>query len=184
LRRTIVNGDGGMLAPPGAWYLDGPDWSTDNAPRRSNPSSPMRCVRPGHSDGILFGGNVNTLNFLIGTRYFRPPSGPLILFIEMVNAEAEWFSLRRSLVHLKQAGLLDRAVGLVVGRSPHAGPVEYLADLLLDVAGDHRFPIIADVAFGHSDPVATLPIGVRATMTVTHGACAINIQGPTVRRDP
>jgi muramoyltetrapeptide carboxypeptidase len=179
LRRAIVDGQGGEIAMPEDWCDQGEDWAVADGPRRRRAASPLASIRPGHAQGRLFGGNLSTLNFLVGTPFIRPPPEPIIFFIEMVDTEASWFNLRRSLTHLRDAGLFENVAGLVVGRSPQTGEISDLADLLLEVFADYDFPILADAPFGHTDPIATLPIGVFATIASRAGHCRIEIHGPT-----
>lgn len=180
LRRVILHGRGGAMEIPEIWYDQGADWSNGDGPRRHQPATPLECIRPGRASGPLFGGNVSTLNFLIGTPFFRPPDEPFLFFIEMVDAEAGWFSLRRSLTHFRDTGLLGHVAGLIVGRSPQTGTMAELSELLLDVSCDYDFPIVANVPFGHTDPIATLPIGVRAMVASSAEHCVIELHTPTV----
>lgn len=180
LKRVLIEGRGGMMAEPAEWCARGPDWATHDGPRPRHPRAPLVCIRAGDGRGRLFGGNVSTLNFQIGTPYFRPPPAPFLLFIEMVNAEAEWFSLRRSLTQFREIGLMAHVAGLIVGRSPQTGPINDLAELLLDVFGDYDFPIAGNAPFGHTDPIATLPVGVETTLSCAPGRCIVEFHGPAV----
>lgn len=182
LRRAVIDGEGGAIPFPEIWYDEAADWATGEAPRPPRPAEPPRAVRPGTGTGILFGGNISTLNFLAGTPFLAPPRAPLILFIEMVSHEAAWHAVRRSLAHLRDIGLFGQAAGLIVGRSPETGSLDELAALLIEMLGEFRFPIIAGAPIGHFDPIATIPIGVAARIEAEPGGCRIDIAGPTLAR--
>ena len=70
---------------------------------------------------------------------------------------------------LRQAGVLDRIAGMVVGRPFEVeptppGPVA-LRDLVLEVVGDREIPVLGDVDVGHAGPnLPMMPLGVRAEM--------------------
>jgi muramoyltetrapeptide carboxypeptidase len=40
-------------------------------------------------------------------------------------------------------------------------------DVVLDVLGDYRFPVLAGVDFGHTGPNLPMPIGTRAEVDAT-----------------
>ncbi|MGC9333051.1 MAG: hypothetical protein ACP5JJ_02815 [Anaerolineae bacterium] len=61
-------------------------------------------------------------------------------------------------------GVLQRLKGLLVGR-----PMRYieeekqqLRDVLLERTRGYKYPIVADMDFGHTAPQFTVPIGCRA----------------------
>ena len=69
---------------------------------------------------------------------------------------------------LRQAGVLDRISGMVVGRpfeveTTQPGP-ESLRDIVVEVVGDRDIPVLGDVDIGHAGPNLPMPLGVRAEM--------------------
>jgi muramoyltetrapeptide carboxypeptidase LdcA involved in peptidoglycan recycling len=162
------------ITDPGCWTNEFLDWGTDawKARPRAMREEPGAIVwRAGAGEGTLFGGNLETLNFLAGTPYWGVPDD-LVLFFEATEAEAFLPRIRRALCHLEQIGVLARTRALLVGRIPDAAPVSgvTLRDTVLEACGRYGFPIIGDLPFGHIDPMITLPIG--ETCVVEAGASA------------
>ncbi|MBD9653128.1 LD-carboxypeptidase [Ensifer sp. ENS09] len=172
------------LEHPEAWTDERLEWGNGDwrtRPRRMIKQDGNRTLREGSGSGIIWGGNIETLNLLAGTRYWRPPES-IVLFIEAVEAEAFLPRVRRSLSHLRQCGLFDRVRGLLVGRSPDARDVSGLSldDIVVERLADEHFPIIADVAFGHTDPMLTLPIGATCTINTHDGKGSIVLEETAV----
>ncbi|MEU8773158.1 S66 peptidase family protein [Streptomyces sp. NPDC048606] len=174
LRSTLS----GASAPGAAWPL--PDWWTqpggdwagaDEQERPRFPGAPY-VLRPGTAEGVLFGGNVPTLGFLAGTRWLRPPDGPLVLCLEGTADGAAVPAFQRSLTQLRHLGIAGRAAAVLVGRTP-GGPygaehTEALHRILLD-AFPSDVPIVLDLPFGHTDPMLTVPLGASARVEAHEG---------------
>lgn len=125
--------------------------------------------RSGLCKGILFGGNLSMLASLTGTKYF--PSlislKGCILFWETDNTDS--YRLERGLLQLKYAGVLDVISGMIIGKLPDIKKTgckgieePTLHDLIMTVLKGTKFPIIAEVDFGHKTVAIPMPIGIRA----------------------
>ncbi len=80
-------------------------WTLDAA-------SGLRVLRPGRAEGALTGGCVSIYVEALGTPYAaEPPAG--VLFLEDVGVKP--YQWDRMLVHLRQAGMLERVTGIVFG---------------------------------------------------------------------
>lgn len=113
------------LADPEGWTDEFLDWGTSawlERPRQTRGPAGREIWRSGQGQGRLFGGNVETLNLLLGTPYCLPPRD-LILFWEANAEEAFLPRIRRALTQLRLAGLFERIRGMLVGRSPDATAV-------------------------------------------------------------
>ena len=182
--KSLLTGDGtaGEIGDPEGWTDEFLDWGTEawlERPRRMNTPAGREIWREGHGTGRLFGGNVETLNLLIGTPYFRPP-GEIVLFWEANAEEAYLPRVRRALTQLQQTGLLSRTRALLVGRSPDALPVSgsTLREVVVEAVADFEFPVIGELAFGHTDPMMTLPVGARFDVQAESGSARLSILGP------
>jgi len=181
-RSTLMLGEGGAVEDPGFWTDEFLDWGKDGPVRARRVVEGWREPwRKGEGEGVLFGGNLSTANYLIGTPYFGPPPGPLVLFFECTGEDAKLPALRRALMQLVNCGLMDRVTAMLVGRSPHNAPrgETGLRELVLDVFGDYRFPILGQLPFGHTDPMVTLPIGCQATLSIRKDRARLEVIGPT-----
>ena len=124
----------------------------------------LETLRAGDARGLLLGGTLTQILASLTTPYaFTPPPG-YVLFVEEVRERP--YRLDRMVTQLKQAGLLARASGVVIGElagcDEPSGDVTaraVMADLLADFPG----PVLFGFPSGHTTgPLQTLPFGVMA----------------------
>jgi muramoyltetrapeptide carboxypeptidase len=168
------------LRPPENWTHEFLDWAGQEwKSRPRNPSGTGGFVRvlDGRGTGTSFGGNLETLNFLIGTPYLRVPDR-IVLFFETTAEEAFLPRIARAITHLEQAGILRKAAAVLVGRSPDATPSwgVTLKELLASRLAPYGIPVVMDLPFGHSDPMATIPLGVECSVDVSASTLDIVFQ--------
>jgi muramoyltetrapeptide carboxypeptidase len=171
-----------VLEDPEEWTDEFMSWAEDEwQQRRRRYTGPAgrEVWRAGSGEGRLFGGNLETLNMLIGTPYLDVPPAA-VFFWEVVSQEAYLPRVRRALEQLAQAGIFDGTRAMLVGRSTDATPVDgwSLRDVVLEATREFDFPIVADLPFGHCDPVATLPIGLPCRVDCDGHSARIAIGGP------
>ena len=179
--RNVISG---MIYRRPEWWTDERiSWDTDFAPQSRSQfrSSGWTCLRAGRATGILLGGNLETLNSIVGTPYC-PEFENALLFVEATGEEAELPRLDRALQHLELAGLMDGIRGIAAGRCPDAKPEQglELADVLRRYGERHNVPVAADLDFGHTDPMMTLPIGVQAEMACNDQGVKLRLLSPAV----
>lgn len=168
LEAITATGSPRECRPSKGWVDPRVPWEGDPIPsfhELPQERTAWRTIRPGKASGRLVGGNVETLNTLIGTRYL-PSFERSLLVLEATGAEAYLPRFHRALIHMGDAGILDDVKGVLVGRSPGltAGGVEPLESALLDVFPDSRVPVVIDADFGHTEPSLTIPLGLTATL--------------------
>ena len=141
------------------------------------PSGPWATWRSGRAEGPLIGGMLNRLVRLqaTGSALALERFEGAILFWEeaFTSTSVIWNDLHV----LRQAGVLDRISGMIVGRPQDVevtspGP-DTLREVVLQVVGDRDFPILGDVDIGHSGPNVPLPLGVRAAMDADEMSLAL-----------
>jgi muramoyltetrapeptide carboxypeptidase LdcA involved in peptidoglycan recycling len=79
-------------------------------------------------------------------------------------------------------GVFDQIAGMVVGRPYHCDAsvgVDF-AKVVDDKLGSVPFPVLADVDLGHTDPMLTLPIGIRTRLVVEDGDYEATVLDPAV----
>jgi len=167
------------LSDPKEWTNEFLDWGSNSWLERSrhyNVQSKRVVWRSGNGEGYLFGGNIETINFLIGTPYLRLPE-QIVLFWEATEAEASLPRIRRALTHFNQAGIMQHVCAMLIGRSPDCSPMagETLESVVLECTKHYSFPIIADLAFGHTDPMITLPIGMPVRVQASSNEAVITL---------
>jgi muramoyltetrapeptide carboxypeptidase len=135
------------------WDID------DDRPRRAVRAPKPRTVRDGEVAGTLLAANLDTLLLLAGTP-FLPAFDDIVLAVEVENTSTRGRVIRQ-LEQLRLIGCFDKIAGLIVGRLPpvvEIGTAE-LANELLSVTSERPIPVVVDLPFGHTDPIASLPIG-------------------------
>lgn len=132
-----------------------------------DPKKWLYTVCGGAAEGELIGGNMTLLCASLGTP-FQPDVRGKILFLEDVDTEP-WI-MDNNMSHLRNAGLLDAAAAVVVGECKGCEPFDYKPGFLSDVSVEEVFdyylkplgkPALYGLPLGHTDDMATLPLGVR-----------------------
>jgi muramoyltetrapeptide carboxypeptidase len=146
----------------------------DSDPLR--PDHRLRTVRPGKARGPLIGGNLTLISTTLGTPYEIDTRGK-ILFIEDIDEQP--YSIDRMLTHLRLAGKLDQAAGIVVGECKDCKPRDYqpsfstgtftFGEVLDEILGKLKIPVLAGLTIGHTDDQLTLPLGVQASLDAEKG---------------
>lgn len=122
----------------------------------------VKILQKGVATGIAVGGNLCSINLLQGTEYM-PSLKNAILFIEDdafggSNSPLEFERNLESLLQTKEAKSI-RAI--VIGRfqKGFAMTDKKLVHILKEKSISKKIPIIANVDFGHTRPLAVIPIG-------------------------
>jgi len=147
-----------------------------------NPDDPyVRAIVPGKVTAPLVGGCFWLLVQTMGTPWEFGADG-CILFLEDTDHPAWYFD--GFLVQLLQAGKLDRVVGVVVGEMtdsdwPHHGSndfprVKSIEDVLEERLAPLGVPFLYNLPLGHGKHLATLPLGVTATLDADARALSID----------
>ncbi len=142
------------------WFLD-PDKKMHF---RGNPG--WKVFRAGKAEGRLIGGNVGTMLLLAGTPYWPKLKGRILVIEDDESENSK--TLDRFFTQLRQMGVYDEIAGMIVGRfsaSVKLSETDSLDMILNDALRGYRFPVITEIDFGHTDPLLTLPMGVRARMS-------------------
>lgn len=163
LRVTGRPAPAGRVLPPPHWTEEFLAWGSDDVrPRRMVAADGWQWAGHGPATGRLVGGNLETVCALAGTRYWPDWSGAVVL-LETLTTEPE--PVERCLAHLAMLGVFDQMVGLVAGRSLRggAGFEQCWRDLVRRWV-PRDVPMVFGADVGHTDPMATLPIGVRVRL--------------------
>jgi muramoyltetrapeptide carboxypeptidase len=143
----------------------------------------LRTIRPGSARGPLIGGNLTLISTTMGTPYEIETRGR-ILFLEDVGEQP--YSIDRMLTQLRLAGKLEQAVGIIFGECSDCRPREFqpsfestlsLGEVLDNILGDLKIPVLSGLTIGHTDDQLTLPLGVAATLNADKGELVIEEAG-------
>ena len=152
-----------------------------NPPEGDNirPLHSLRAVRPGRANGQLIGGNLTLISTTMGTPYEIDTRGK-ILFLEDIDEET--YRIDRMLTQLRLGKKLEQAAGIVFGECNGCGPRDYkpsmesnysLGEVLDNVLGDLKIPVLSGMTIGHTSDQLTLPIGISATLDADLGTLDI-----------
>jgi muramoyltetrapeptide carboxypeptidase len=127
------------------------------------------ALAPGRASGRLLGGCLTDFIYTIGTPWEIDLDGAILFFEEVGLAPIR---LDRALLYLEQIGKLRGVRGIVVGElagsdwdewtsSPRSKTVE---EVLAGRLAHLGVPILYGLPLGHGATLATLPLGVQATL--------------------
>lgn len=132
------------------------------------PNPGWKVYRHGRAEGTIIAGNLGTLLLLAGTQFWPKLKGA-ILFIEDDEVESPK-TIDRMFTQMRQMGVYAKIAGMVVGR--FSGQVGFSEDdslemILNDALKGYQFPVITGIDYGHTDPLLTIPLGVRCRINTS-----------------
>jgi muramoyltetrapeptide carboxypeptidase len=155
-------------------------------PVPDDPDEPYRrTIVAGRATGPIVGGNLFTFVHLMGTPW-EPSFDGTVLFFEEVDEPA--YVIEIHLNQLRLAGKLDGVLGVVVGelkdcdwseKRPEAPRNRSIEDVLERCLAPLGVPVLYRLPLGHGKHLATIPLGVRATLDAD--ARTLTIDEPGVR---
>jgi muramoyltetrapeptide carboxypeptidase len=153
----------------------------DSDPLR--PAHTLRTVRPGRARGPLIGGNLTLISTTMGTPY-EIETGGRIVFLEDVDEQP--YSIDRMLTQLRLAGKLTSAAGVIFGECEDCRPRDFkpsyestlsVGEVVDEVLGRLRSPVLSGLTIGHTDDQLTLPLGVMTELDADKGELVIEESG-------
>lgn len=174
--QRVLAGWTGRLAPPPAWTEDDSDWASEDfaaavaAPKRMHPAA-WSWRGEGRGEGHLVGGCIEVLEMLKGTAYWPRPEvwDGAVLMLETSEEVPSPAQVEYWLRNYATQGVLSVLSGLVVAR-PRGYTERQRAELaaavgkVLAEVGREDLPVVMDVDCGHTQPMATLPLGARVAV--------------------
>ena len=171
---AVTNDSPYEITPSSTWSDD--PWHVEQEERTFYQQSHYNVIQEGSAEGKLIGGNLSTLNLLQGTEYF-PSLKDAILFIEADNESHPHLFDRdlQSILHLPQA--ID-IKAILIGRFQKESNMteSALAQIIKSKRELKDIPVIANVNFGHVNPITTIPIGATASIKATGNETEIYIE--------
>jgi len=152
------------------------DWQLrllqDSAPPGLVPGVASDTLISGVAEGMLCGGCLSLITATLGTPYQIDVMGKLLLLEDIGEAPHR---IERMLVHLAQAGVLERAAGFIIGQatdSDETGTLP-LRQIWADLLMPYDKPAVLGFPFGHVTPNYALPLGVRARLDADVGTLTL-----------
>jgi muramoyltetrapeptide carboxypeptidase len=130
---------------------------------------------PVQEEGVLWGGNLEVFNNMLGTPYM-PNIKKGILFFEDVSVQP--YRIERALLQLKQSGILDQQRALVLGQftgyklGDHENGYNF-DELVKYMRTQTKVPILTGLQFGHVADLVTLPFGCKVKLESSRGGYSI-----------
>lgn len=153
------------IAPSDEWSDD--LWFIDQEKRNFIKNEGWWILQNGNAKGVLEGGNLSTLVLLGGTDFAVKFEQPTILAVEnCFTSGADNVEFLRQLQALAQRADFANVKALLIGRFQKDSQVskadlEYIVHSIPQLKG---LPIIANMDFGHTTPISTLPLGGNCTI--------------------
>lgn len=132
-------------------------------PITNPPGIPLVSRVPGTVTGPIVGGNLTSFVDTLGTSFEINTEGK-ILFLEDLNEPIN--TIYRYLNHLKLAGKFDDCIGIVMGECTNCNPAfgvtydQLITEFLVPLGK----PLMSNLATGHGEFKAAIPIGATVTM--------------------
>lgn len=164
----------GKVSPSLEWTDEVLDWFKKEdlkRSRRMKKNIGWQWLKEGAAKGPILGGCIASIMHLRGTTYW-PDFSESILFWEISEASNDFTkgedvsNIDAYLTDLELSGVFKKINGMIVGR-----PFGYTKDQIFQLIQTikertkrYHFPILFSVDIGHTDPMITIPIGVRVRM--------------------
>lgn len=161
------------LAASKEWSDD--PWYINQEEREFITNDGYWVLNAGHAIGRIIGGNLMTITLLNGTK-FMPSMEDAILLIED-DSESLPQHFDRNLQSLIHQVDFSGVKGIIIGRFQKETKMtkELLRKIISTKKELQNIPIIANVDFGHTTPIATMPIGGSLEISVTIDSAKIRI---------
>lgn len=169
-----VTGDIGEVKPSKQWTDDKSiDWTSKDdlkKKRKYRDNKGYEWLREGKAEGKILGGCLPVILHLAGTKYW-PDFKDKILLLETPEGEdfrkgASLANVDSALGDLRNLGVFKQVKGIVFGRGfgYTEEQIKKLKEIILYNTRDCNIPILYNVDVGHTDPIITIPLGVKVQL--------------------
>jgi len=137
-------------------------WDRDDTkPRKRSLSEPFVYLNHGIAEGILVGGNLETL-CMLPEKYFQF-SEKVIWFFEEEGGSTPM--IERQLACLDQKGAFNNCIGILFAKSCNFKDLNQFRSLntiLSNFGKKYTLPVVSNLNIGHTNPLVTMQIGINA----------------------
>ncbi len=173
-KKCLFNEEPFEIKPSVSWSDDA--WYKNQDERKLISNEGWLVINEGKAEGTILGANLCTFNLLQGTEYF-PNLSNSIIFIEDDETSDSPFIDRnlQSLIH--QPGFFG-VKGFVIGRFQKASGInnEKIIKIIKTKKELTYLPVIANIDFGHTNPMITFPVGGTVKLIAKKNKSSINIE--------
>ncbi len=171
--KTLTIDEPFLLKPSDDWSDD--PWYMEQEKRDFIKNEGYWIMNPGEAIGRTVGGHVRCLAALQGTEYWPSLNDSILLLEEDVETNPPLFDrLLQSFMHLPD---FSGVKGILIGRFQKDTKMtrDLLAKIIKEKPRLASIPIIANVNFGHTTPISTLPVGGSIKMRAGESDSEITI---------
>ena len=163
LQKMLFSDEPVEVKPSAEWSDD--LWFLDQEKREFIKNDGYWQIHDGAAEGTIIGGNLCTFNLLLGTKYRAEFPKDTILMIEDAGDTSD-VVFDRNLQALCHQPDFKNVKGMVIGRFQKSSKMtrEMLEFIINNKPELKNLPVLANVDYGHSTPVLTIPLGGHARM--------------------
>lgn len=163
---ALLNGEKNLKIEASDYYYED-FWFTheDMHAHKKIKSTGWIPISEGNVEGIVLGGNIETLLTLAGTKFFPEMDDAILLF--EISPDTSVKRLFSFFTQLKYLNVFKKIKGMIIGAENPGNTrininnyIEILKELCIKI----DFPIIANTNFSHYDPIYSLIIGGRTEL--------------------
>lgn len=176
LQKMLFGAGRNEVVPSEEWSDD--LWFLDQEKREFIKNDGYWNLCAGEAEGTIIGGNLGTFNLLQGTPY-RPAFTENTIFFAEDNftSSGDDAAFLRNLQSVAQQPDFGNVRALVIGRFQKASlmtreKLEYIIRAIPQLEG---LPVLANVDFGHTTPLLTIPLG--GTAKLSDGKLTLSVSG-------
>lgn len=170
-KALMMNQPIGKIRPSSRWTDEILDWFEKEdlkRPRKMKKNQGWKWLRRGKAEGKILGGCITSMLHLRGTDYW-PDFSNSILFWEMPESGDDFTkgekveNIDSYLTDLELSGVFENIKAMIIGRFfGYSGQQRKEAiKVIQERTSSYGFPVLMDTDIGHSDPMITIPFGVR-----------------------
>ena len=170
------------ITPSDLWYEERTGFGPDQIgkPLKSHPDRGFELLQGSHVfSGKILGGCIDSIHDIFnGTRYADMPLlcekyqlfpdredwKGRILLLESSEEKMAPNQYRKSLEYLKERGVFDVVSGVLTGKPMDETYDREYKQILVDVIGDPKIPVVCNINIGHAKPRCIIPFDVEATV--------------------
>jgi muramoyltetrapeptide carboxypeptidase len=172
LKRALMQTKPVGKVEPSTWWTDEVlDWFEKEdlkRPRKMKRNKGWQWLKSGKAEGPILGGCITSMLHLRGTEYW-PDFRGCILFWETPESGDNFTkgekveNIDSYLTDLELSGVFKDIKGMIIGRFFGYSEQEKkkMIKIIKERTSGYKFPILLNVDIGHSDPMITIPLGVR-----------------------
>lgn len=172
-KKCLMEDESINLSPSSEWTDDA--WYIDQNKRTPIKNDGYWTIASGEAEGVIVGGNLGTLNLLQGTPYFPLIKNAILLLED--DSESDYNHFDRDFESFLQVFNIKNIRGIVFGRFQKKSDMTLTKmQRLIKIRPQlSNIPIVANVDFGHTSPIITLPIGGMVRLVINNKSAEITI---------